>query len=57
MIGLVCINGKSTLYVIRRHRNLEAMAELWIHLGVPGSGFGAEHWGRGFAFHVLHEDR
>lgn len=37
---------------IRYARNLEAIAELWIHLGVPGVGT-AEKWGRDFHFQVL----
>ena len=38
---------------IRYARNLEAIAELWIHLGVPGVGETKEDWGRAFHFQVL----
>jgi predicted dinucleotide-binding enzyme len=38
---------------IRFARNLEAIAELWIHLGVPGLKGGAQHWGRNFHFQVV----
>ncbi|KAI8473334.1 MAG: hypothetical protein J3K34DRAFT_411055 [Monoraphidium minutum] len=39
---------------IRYARNLEALAELWIHTGIGGAGLnpGVE-WGRGFAFQVV----
>ncbi|KAG2499286.1 hypothetical protein HYH03_002864 [Edaphochlamys debaryana] len=37
---------------IRYARNLEAMAELWLHLGVPGAGT-AHKWGRNFHFQAL----
>ncbi|GLC35776.1 hypothetical protein PLESTB_000493000 [Pleodorina starrii] len=37
---------------IRYARNLEAVAELWIHLAVPGVGT-AEKWGRDFHFQVM----
>ncbi len=36
---------------IRYARNLEALAELWIHLGVPGIG-SSDKWGRDFHFQV-----
>jgi hypothetical protein len=32
---------------------LQAMAELWIHLGVPGAGFTSEEWGREFHFQTI----
>ncbi len=41
---------------IRYARNLEAIAELWIDLGVPfiGQKHGqTEDWGRGFHFQVI----
>lgn len=34
---------------IRYSRNLEAIAELWIHLAIPGVG-SSENWGMGFHF-------
>lgn len=37
---------------IRYARNLEAIAELWIHLGTEGVG-GAVTWGRNFHFQVV----
>lgn len=37
---------------IRYARNLEAIAELWIHLGVPPAGFTKEHYGRLFSFQL-----
>ncbi|KAG2499287.1 hypothetical protein HYH03_002865 [Edaphochlamys debaryana] len=37
---------------IRYARNLEAFAELWVHLGVPGAGTSAK-WGRTFHFQVV----
>lgn len=37
---------------IRYARNLEAIAELWIHLAVPGVGT-ADKWGRDFHFQVI----
>jgi predicted dinucleotide-binding enzyme len=43
--------GFTPVYVgaIRYSRNLEAIAELWIHLGIPGIG-SSENWGMGFHF-------
>ncbi len=43
--------GFQPLYVgpIRYSRNLEAIAELWIHLAIPGVG-SPEEWGFGFHF-------
>ena len=38
---------------IRYARNLEALAELWIHLGVEGAGETKEAWGRNFHFQVI----
>ena len=38
---------------IRYSRNLEAMAELWIHLGVGSAGFTKENWGRNFHFQKI----
>ncbi|KAH7617218.1 hypothetical protein Ndes2526B_g07811 [Nannochloris sp. 'desiccata'] len=38
---------------IRYARNLEAMAELWIHLGLDGVGETKENWGRNFHFQVV----
>lgn len=40
---------------IRYARNLEAIAELWIHLGVPGVGTSAK-WDRNFHFQVIRKD-
>ena len=37
---------------IRYARNLEAIAELWIHLAVPPAGETKENWGRAFHFQV-----
>ncbi|KAL6757504.1 hypothetical protein V8C86DRAFT_2624335 [Haematococcus lacustris] len=37
---------------IRFARNLEALAELYIHLCVPGLTSGAPHWGHSWAFEV-----
>lgn len=31
---------------------LQAIAELWIHLGVPPAGFTKEHYGRLFSFQL-----
>jgi 8-hydroxy-5-deazaflavin:NADPH oxidoreductase len=43
--------GFHPVYVgtIRYARNLEAIAELWIHLAIPGVG-SSENWGMGFHF-------
>lgn len=43
--------GFRPVYVgpIRYARNLEAIAELWIHLAIPGIG-SSEDWGMGFHF-------
>eukprot|EP00604_Paraphysomonas_vestita_P002583 CAMPEP_0174818854 /NCGR_PEP_ID=MMETSP1107-20130205/1759_1 /TAXON_ID=36770 /ORGANISM="Paraphysomonas vestita, Strain GFlagA" /LENGTH=381 /DNA_ID=CAMNT_0016031341 /DNA_START=401 /DNA_END=1546 /DNA_ORIENTATION=+ len=43
--------GFTPTYVgpIRYSRNLEAIAELWIHLAIPGIG-STENWGQGFHF-------
>ncbi|GLI68955.1 hypothetical protein VaNZ11_013482 [Volvox africanus] len=51
---VIAATGFIPVYVgpIRYARNLEALAELWIHLGVPGVG-SAEKWGRDFHFQVL----
>jgi 8-hydroxy-5-deazaflavin:NADPH oxidoreductase len=38
---------------IRYARNLEALAELWIHLGVEGAGETKEKWGQNFHFQVV----
>ena len=38
---------------IRYARNLEAIAELWIHLAVPPAGETRENWGWAFAFHAF----
>ena len=38
---------------IRYARNLEALAELYIHLELPMAGFTKECWGKGFAFQVI----
>jgi predicted dinucleotide-binding enzyme len=38
---------------IRYARNLEAMAELWIHLGLDAAGETKEQWGRNFHFQVV----
>jgi len=40
---------------IRYARNLEAMAELWIHLAVPPSGSTKENWGRAWTYKVAEE--
>jgi predicted dinucleotide-binding enzyme len=37
---------------IRYARNLEAIAELWIHLAVPPAGETRENWGRSWNFAV-----
>ena len=37
---------------IRYARNLEAIAELWIHLAFPPAGETKENWGRAFHFQV-----
>ncbi|GIL99382.1 hypothetical protein Vretimale_4555, partial [Volvox reticuliferus] len=51
---VIADTGFKPVYVgpIRYARNLEALAELWIHLGVPGVGT-AEKWGRDFHFQVI----
>lgn len=41
---------------IRYARNLDAIAELWIHLSIPGCGEGAEDWGRDFHFQVVDKE-
>jgi predicted dinucleotide-binding enzyme len=43
--------GFHPVYVgtLRYSRNLEAIAELWIHLAIPGVG-SSENWGMGFHF-------
>lgn len=38
---------------IRYARNLDAIAELWIHLSIPGAGDTTEDWGRNFHFQVI----
>lgn len=38
---------------IRYARNLDAIAELWIHLSIPGAGETPEAWGRNFHFQVI----
>lgn len=38
---------------IRYARNLDAIAELWIHLSIPGAGETHEDWGRNFHFQVI----
>ena len=38
---------------IRYARNLEAIAELWIHLGLPSAGLTKVVWGRDFHFQVI----
>ncbi|KAL4423168.1 hypothetical protein ABPG77_007821 [Micractinium sp. CCAP 211/92] len=38
---------------IRYARNLDAIAELWIHLSIPGAGDTPEDWGRNFHFQVI----
>ena len=47
--------GFEPVYVgpIRYARNLEALAELWIHMGVPGLKGGAERMGRSFHFQFI----
>lgn len=47
--------GFKPVYVgpIRYARNLEALAELWIHLAVPNVKGQTEHWGRDFHFQVM----
>ncbi|KXZ42074.1 hypothetical protein GPECTOR_210g417 [Gonium pectorale] len=51
---VVAAAGFKPAYVgpIRYARNLEAIAELWIHLAVPGVGT-AEKWGHDFHFQAL----
>ncbi len=41
---------------IRYARNLEAIAELWIHLSAPPIGFTKEAWGRNFHFQVIKKE-
>ena len=52
-ISVIC-TGFDPRYVgtIRYARNLEAIAELWIHLGIPAITT-AERWGRDYHFQVL----
>ncbi len=38
---------------IRYARNLDAIAELWIHLSIPPAGETREDWGRNFHFQVI----
>eukprot|EP00605_Chrysophyceae_sp_TOSAG23-4_P000226 GSChrysophyteH1.ASY1.ANO1.263.1 assembled CDS len=38
---------------IRYARNLESIAELWIHLGFPPAGETKENWGQAFHFQVV----
>lgn len=38
---------------IRYARNLESLAELWIHCGIGGAGLSDVDWGRDFAFQVV----
>lgn len=47
--------GFSPKYIgpIRYSRNLESIAELWIHLAVPPAGTTKEDWGRAFHFQVV----
>lgn len=40
---------------IRYAKNLEAIAELWIHLSAPPIGFTPVGWGRNFNFQVIKE--
>lgn len=43
---------------IRYARNLEAIAELWIHLSAPPIGFNnGLVWGRDFHFQVVKKDK
>eukprot|EP00878_Enallax_costatus_P013208 GHUV01013806.1.p1 GENE.GHUV01013806.1~~GHUV01013806.1.p1 ORF type:complete len:170 (+),score=44.95 GHUV01013806.1:1605-2114(+) len=53
--NLIADVGFEPCYVgpIRYARNLEAIAELWIHLGVPPAGFTPVSMGRDFAFNVV----
>ncbi|WIA20789.1 hypothetical protein OEZ85_005149 [Tetradesmus obliquus] len=50
--------GFEPVYVgpIRYARNLEALAELWIHLAVPSAGFTQESFGMHFAFQVSRKE-
>jgi len=52
---IIAAVGFEPAYVgpIRYARNLEAMAELWIHLGSDGVGETKELWGRDFHFQVV----
>lgn len=52
--SVVSAVGFAPRYVgpIRYARNLESVAELWIHLAVPPAGFTQESWGRNFHFQV-----
>jgi len=52
---LISAVGFQPRYVgpIRYARNLESIAELWIHLAVPPAGFTKENWGRNFHFHAV----
>lgn len=38
---------------IRYARNLDAIAELWVHLSIPQAGETPEFWGRNFHFQVV----
>ena len=49
---IIAAVGFAPQYVgpIRYARNLEAMAELWVHLAIPPAGATTVDWGRGFHF-------
>jgi len=52
----IATKGFAPRYVgpIRYARNLEAMAELWIHCGIGAAGLNhTVDWGRDFAFQVV----
>ena len=53
--SLITAVGFRGLYVgpIRYSRNLEAMAELWVHLIVGPGGFTEEDWGLNCALQVV----
>lgn len=52
--AVVAAVGFKPVYVgpIRYSRNLEALAELWIHLAFTPAGFVHENWGDEFHFNV-----
>lgn len=49
---IISVVGFAPQYVgpMKYARNLEAIAELWVHLAVPPAGSTEANWGRGFHF-------